>query len=409
MLLTENFQLAIRALLANKMRSALTMLGIIIGVGAVVALLAIGNGATASITGQIQGIGSNLVSIMPGRAQFGPGAQTGTTSRLYYDDYLSIRSQIKNVDGIAPTYQSSYTIKYNSETLRVTTTGITADYFKVRAYQIENGRAITNSDNTSSARVAVLGSETAKDLFGNLSPVQKVIKINGVRFEVVGVLKSKGGSMQNSDDVVLIPLQTGYQKLFGINATENGQKLVSTIAMSASSAESVDNVMAQAERILRREHHIQPTEDADFSVISQSDFLSTLNTVTTTLKVFLGAIAGISLLVGGIGIMNIMLVSVTERTKEIGLRKAVGARREQILLQFLVETVTLSVLGGILGILLGVSISLLVTLSGAITAEITWDSILLAFSFAIIVGIFFGIYPAYRASSLHPIQALRYE
>jgi len=409
MLLTQNFNIALRALTANKMRSFLTMLGIIIGVGAVVALLAIGNGATASITEQIEGIGSNLVSIMPGRMEGGPGSQSGISSYLYYSDYEAISDQISGVDDIAPIYQSSYTVKYNSESFRVSVIGVTADYFPVRAYEVENGRAINAGDGNTRARVAVLGIETAEDLFGSLSPLGKVIKINGVRFEVVGVLRSKGGSIQNSDDVILIPLETGYEKLFGSSAIQDGKKLVSAISMSAISSDTVDSVMAQAERILRREHRLDVTEELDFSVMSQSDALTTFNTISTTLQVFLSAIAGISLLVGGIGIMNIMLVSVTERTKEIGLRKAVGARKEQILLQFLVETVMLSVLGGILGIAFGIGVALLVTAFDLITAEITMSSILLAFFFAVAVGIFFGIYPAYRAASLHPIEALRYE
>jgi len=409
MLLTQNIQIALRALTANKMRSILTMLGIIIGVGAVVALLAIGNGATSSIIGEIEGIGSNLVSISPGKMQGGPGASGGSTSYLYYSDYETLARQISGVDGIAPTFQSSYTVKYNSESTSVNVTGITPAYFSVRSYEVATGRAITENDSKSQARVAVIGSTTASDLFGSLNPIGKVIKINSVRFEIVGVLQSKGGSNQNADDVVLIPLQTGYSKLFGESATRDGKQTLSAISMSASAADDVDSVMAQAERILRSEHRIKVTEDADFSVMSQSDFLSTLDTVTTTLNIFLGAIAGISLLVGGIGIMNIMLVSVTERTKEIGLRKAVGARKNQILLQFLVETVTLSVLGGILGIALGAGIAELVTLLDLITTQITASSILLAFFFAVAIGIFFGIYPAYRAASLHPIEALRYE
>jgi len=414
MLITQNFRVALNALTANKMRSILTMLGIIIGVGAVVALLAIGNGATESITGQIQEIGSNLISIMPGRVSLSPGAQTATTNHLYYSDYeaivrQTIAGQIQAVDGIAPTYQASHTVKYNSESFRVTISGVTADFFPVRAYEIASGRAITDQDNRTQERVAVLGSQTAADLFGSLSPLGKVIKINGVRFEVVGVLQPKGGSIQNADDIVLIPLETGYQKLFGAAAVQDSQQLLGAISISASSPDEVDHIMAQVERILRKEHRIKPTEDPDFSVISQSDMLGTLDTITTTLTIFLAAIAGISLLVGGIGIMNIMLVSVTERTKEIGLRKAVGAQRSQILLQFMVETVTLSVLGGVLGIALGVGIAVLMTALNLIASEITLSSILMAFFFAVAVGVFFGIYPAYRAASLHPIEALRYE
>ncbi len=410
MLIAQNIQNALRALTANKTRSFLTMLGIIIGVGAVVALLAIGNGATASITGEIEGIGSNLVSVLPGSYQMGPGGGGGGSSNsLFYDDYEAISNQVTGLAGISPSYQSSYPIKYNSESLFVSVKGIKPEYFQVNSTEIETGREFLASDGTSQARVVILGPQTADDLFGRVNPIGKAIKINGVRFEVIGVLKSKGGSIQNSDEIALIPIETGYVKLFGSSATKDGHKLLSTISLSASSADTVDSVMAQVERVLRREHNLKIADDVDFSVMSQSDFLSTLSTVTTTLKIFLGAIAGISLLVGGIGIMNIMLVSVTERTREIGLRKAVGARKDQILLQFLIETMTLSVLGGIIGIGFGAGIAGLVTLANLITAQITISSILLAFFFAVAVGLFFGIYPAYRAANLHPIEALRYE
>jgi putative ABC transport system permease protein len=255
----------------------------------------------------------------------------------------------------------------------------------------------------------VLGASVAEDLFGELSPVGKTISINGLKFQVVGVLESKGSSIGSPDENIFIPIETGYNKLFGENAMYNGKKTVNNILVSVTNEDDMDTVSATVEYMLRRSHELDTADDLDFNVMSQSDTLETLNTVTQTLTIFLGAIAGISLLVGGIGIMNIMLVSVTERTKEIGLRKAVGATKNQILTQFLIETVTLSLLGGVVGILLGVGIALAFSVSGLIPSVITANSILLAFFFALIIGIFFGLYPAFRAANLHPMVALRYE
>jgi putative ABC transport system permease protein len=256
----------------------------------------------------------------------------------------------------------------------------------------------------------VLGSQTSEDLFGSLSPIGKTVSVNGIKFEVVGVLESKGSSgFGSSDDAVFIPLQTGYAKLFGSTATFNGRKTIDNIYISVETTEMMDTVSAQIEYMIRRSHKLAASDELDFNVQNQTDTLETLSSITGTLTAFLGAIAGISLLVGGIGIMNIMLVSVTERTKEIGLRKAVGATKNQILTQFLIETMTLSVLGGIMGILLGIGIASIVTLTGLITAVITADSILLAFFFSLAIGVFFGLYPAFRAANLHPMVALRYE
>ncbi|HEX2995884.1 MAG TPA: FtsX-like permease family protein, partial [Anaerolineales bacterium] len=248
-----------------------------------------------------------------------------------------------------------------------------------------------------------------EDLFGSLSPVGKLISINGIKFKVIGVLESKGAGFGSADDAVLIPLQTGYSKVFGSTAMYNSKRIVNSIYVSVAAAEKMDTVSSQIEYVLRRSHDLKASDESDFNIMSQADLLETLNSVTQTLTIFLGAIAGISLLVGGIGIMNIMLVSVTERTKEIGLRKAVGATRNQILSQFLIETMTLSVLGGIIGILFGVTIALFFTLSGLITASVSAGSIVLAFTFAMAIGVFFGLYPAYRAANLHPMEALRYE
>jgi putative ABC transport system permease protein len=406
--LFENIRIALRALTANKLRSILTMLGIIIGVGAVVALLAIGEGATASITTSVEGLGSNLVSVTPGRLfQREGGSQN---ARLYYSDYEALAANGVNMDRIAPGYQTLATVKYAGKDTQINVSGVTQDYLQVRAYTVAEGRSITRSDRSRNAQVAVLGAQTAKDLFGNLDPLGRRIKINSITFEVIGVLAEKGsGGFGRADDLVLVPLETGYVKLFGAAAEVNNRRLLTEISISASSPEAVNDVMAQANFLLRKLHGLAPGTDDDFTVISQSQFLTTLNTISTTLTIFLGAIAAISLLVGGIGIMNIMLVSVTERTREIGLRKAVGAKRSTILVQFLVETVTLSVIGGLLGVGLGAAIAYTFTALDLITASLTLDTIALAFFFAVAVGVFFGLYPAVRASRLRPIEALRYE
>ena len=412
MLFSENFQIALRALRANKMRSLLTILGIVIGVATVVALLSIGKGATADITSSIQSNGSNLLTVSPGRQQMGPGrfGQSQQASHLYYADYQLLQRSIKdNINAIAPSYQSSYVVKYGTESFNVNVTGITEDYKITNSHNVRQGRFISEGDNKSQSLVAVLGSQTAEDLFGGLAAIGKTISINGVKFQVIGVLESKGSGFGSPDDAIFIPLNTGYNKLFGSTATYNDKKIVNTISVSVSTTEAMNTVSAQVEFLLRRAHNLTSSDESDFNVLSQADLLSTLTSVTRVLTTFLGAIAGISLLVGGIGIMNIMLVSVTERTKEIGLRKAVGATRNQILTQFLIETITLSLLGGILGILLGVGIASVFSATGLIASVITADSIILAFTFALLIGVFFGIYPAFRAANLHPMVALRYE
>jgi putative ABC transport system permease protein len=414
MLLSENFKIALRALRANKLRSILTMLGIVIGVATVVALLSIGKGATASITNSIQSSGSNLLTVSPGRGQFGgPGGEGASRqqSHLYYADYELLQKTLtENVTAIAPSYQSSYVVKSGDQSLQVGVTGVTPDYQTVRTYEVADGRFITDGDNKSQAMVAVLGSQTATDLFGSLSPVGKKIAINGIKFDVIGVLVSKGSTgFASADDAIFIPLDTGYDKLYGSSANYNGKKTINNIIVSVKSPDLMSTVSAEVQFLLRRSHNLAATDQLDFNVLNQTDLLNTLSSVTQTLTIFLGAIAGISLLVGGIGIMNIMLVSVTERTREIGLRKAVGATRNQILLQFLIETVTLSLLGGIMGILLGVGIAKVFSITGLITSVVTAGSILLAFIFALMIGLFFGLYPAFRAANLHPMEALRYE
>lgn len=405
----ENIRISFRALAANKLRSGLTMLGIIIGVAAVVALMAIGRGATRNITSRVQGLGSNLISVSSARNVRTAGVAAQSTP-LYYSDYQSIAKDTSNVAGIAPIYQTSAQVMYGSNQSQFSITGGTPEFATVNAYTVASGRFITNYDNTAESRVVVLGSQAATDLFSGLNPMGRSISINGINFTVVGVLVSKGTtSFFSQDEVILIPLQTGYSRLFGGRALTNGKQTLSSISLSATNANTINSVISQVEYILRRDHGLTLTNTLPFSVSSQSQALSTLTSITTTLTAFLGAIAGISLFVGGIGIMNIMLVSVRERTREIGLRKAVGARRSVILMQFIVETITLSLVGGIIGILLGAGIAGVVTLTGLITTYVSLDVILYSFFFAALVGLFFGIYPAYQAASLRPIEALRYE
>jgi putative ABC transport system permease protein len=410
MLISQNILTAFRGLAANKLRSALTILGIVIGVAAVVALMGIGNGTTSSITNRISSNGTNLLNIQSGRSQRpAPGAQMAQTF-LTYKDYQALATTLTDVAGIAPAYQSSYTVTHGTLTSTVSVTGVTTDYVTVHTYQLASGRNITAADNLKQKQVALIGATTAEDLFPSADPLGQSIKINDKTFTVVGVLASKGSTgFDNQDDVILIPLDTGYTKLFGANALRNGETIVSAIAVSASSAETVDAVSAQITFVLRHQHHLATTTADDFRVSNQAELLATLSSVSSTMTTFLGAIAAISLLVGGIGIMNITLVSVSERTREIGLRKAVGAQKNHILFQFLVETMTLSIIGGITGIVIGVAIAWGVTAAGLITSEVSLSSILLSFSFAVLIGLFFGIYPAFRAANLHPMEALRSE
>jgi putative ABC transport system permease protein len=405
--LSENFRIALRALSANKLRSGLTMLGIIIGVGAVVALMSIGNGATASITSQVEGIGSNLITVIPGRLrQGGPP----TPAFLYYSDYEVLERSLRDITDIVPSFQRTLTVVYGTESQDIQVLATTPPFPKVRAYEVEYGRFLTKQDQSTRSRVAVLGGQTAKDLFRGLNPIGRSIKVNGVTFEVIGVLKIKGsGGFGSQDELVIVPLETGYDKLFGSLATANGKLRVTDISMSASSPDVVNDVIVQVERLMRREHGLKLADNLDFTVFSQAAFLGVLGAVTATLTAFLGFIGVISLFVGGIGVMNIMLVSVTERTREIGLRKAVGAKRGAILSQFLIETLVLSFIGGLLGIGLGWGIAQLVNLTGQVAAVVDLGTITVAFVVTALVGIFAGLYPAWRASRLRPIEALRYE
>ncbi len=408
--LAQNVRSALRALMANKLRSALTMLGIVIGVGAVVGLVSIGTGAQASITNRIEGIGANLITVFSGtRNQFTPsGAGGGATAPLTYEEALQLRG-LPGVVAVGPQAQSRQSVKVGKNQENVQVVGVVPDYTIIHPDQLDHGRFISAADVNNKSRVAVVGSQVVTDLFGGLDPVGKQIKINNILFNVVGVRKSQGsgGFGFSRDTTTYVPITTAFARLS--NARVGAQKTVGTIEVSAADSNSINTAIAAITDKLRTLHKIKPGATDDFTAQSQADILATATQVTGVLTVFLGAIAGISLIVGGIGIMNIMLVSVTERTREIGLRKAVGARRRDILYQFLVETITLSVLGGIIGILLGAGLSEIVNASGAIATQVSAESVVLAFGFSAAIGIFFGLYPANRAAGLRPIEALRYE
>jgi putative ABC transport system permease protein len=408
---TESIRVAIRSLNANKMRSALTMLGIIIGVAAVIALLSIGRGAQVAITSQIQGIGTNLLFIRPGSTEQG-GLRTaqGSAQTLTLEDAQALAS-VPQVAAVAPEVGAFGQIVYLGNNVNSRVTGVTPEYLNVRNYELAEGEFIQDSNVTARSTVAVLGANIAADLFQGQDPVGQSIRINGIGFRVVGVLASKGGTgFGSQDDVVMVPLTTVQSRLFGRNRFRGGNG-VETINVQVAEASQINIAIQGIGDVLRERHHV--TYEDDFTIQSQQDILNTANQVTGVLTLFLGGIAAISLVVGGIGIMNIMLVSVTERTREIGIRKAVGAKRRDVLAQFLTEATLLSVAGGLIGILLGVGVARLAGRlslgTTTVVPVVSLDSILLATLFSIAVGLFFGIYPASRAAGLNPIEALRYE
>ncbi len=404
--ITESFYTALDSLLANKMRSILTMLGVIIGVAAVIALMSIGNGVSASITGEIQSFGTNLIYISPD-FENSNGAQTLSLEDV---EALSDPFLAPALSDVAATVSGNQEVLYNGRSENTSVLGVTGNYFSVNNLDdFASGDMLTEQDNEISARVAVIGSELAEDLFQEDFPVGKAIKINGVSYEVVGVLNEQGSSFGSSTDSnVFVPLTTAQSRLYP-NRTRQGAKAVNTIIAQAASEDETDTAVSQITDIIREQHGITYAADDDFSIISQTDLLDTFDQITGVLTAFLGSIAGISLVVGGIGIMNIMLVSVTERTREIGIRKAVGALKRDILTQFLLESLLLSLIGGGIGILLGYSISQAVGPLLDLDAIVDAGTVMLATSFAATIGIVFGLYPAWRAANLRPIEALRYE
>jgi putative ABC transport system permease protein len=404
--ISESFLTAFDSIFANKLRSVLTMLGVIIGVAAVIALLSIGNGISEDITGQLNSIGTNLIFISTDFDNSNGYQALSLADVAALSDPLSA----PDLGEVAAIVQGNQNVLFGGESVQTTVAGITANYLQVNNLdEFQVGDGLTNNDLATNARVAVLGAGIATDFFGEGFPVGQAVKINGVSYEVVGVLTESGGGITgDTDDNVYIPLTTAQSRLYP-ERTRSGEKAVSSIRVEAASAEQVDAAIEQITETLRDQHGIVYAADDDFTIFDQSSLLDTANQITGTLTAFLGAIAGISLLVGGIGIMNIMLVSVTERTREIGIRKAIGALKRDILAQFLLESLVLSLIGGALGILLGWGISSAARAALDVATVIDPGTVVLSVSFAAGVGLIFGIYPAWRAARLRPIEALRYE
>ncbi len=411
----ENIRIALRALNANKLRAALTMLGIMIGVAAVITLLAIGDGVTRFVADQFVGLGTNLVFVLPNieeeGQQFGPPGAGGSSLTLKDAEQLSDPLLLPNVSAIAPLVFRSDELQYLGNVYRTSIRASTPDYGEIRGYEMARGRYFNETDYNGRSRVVVLGQDVVDNLFPpDVDPLDIDIKIRGINFRVIGILTRKGGGTFGSeDDLALIPLTTAQERLYNLR-TPGGELRVDFILLQTVNSDAVEDVVIDATNAMRQLHNITFRDEDDFVILTQEDFLASFGEVTGVLTLFLGAIASISLLVGGIGIMNIMLVSVTERTREIGLRKAVGAKRGDILGQFLTEAVVLALLGGVLGIIFGFLGATAVRIAvPELEAVVTFSSISLAVGFSVAVGLFFGIYPASRAASLNPIEALRFE
>jgi putative ABC transport system permease protein len=395
------------SLFVNKVRTGLTMLGIVIGIASVIAMTAIGQGAQNSISSSIQSIGSNLVMIMPGaqRSFGGPSTGRGEAQSLTLEDADAIQSQISDVSGVVREVSSRKQVVAGGNNTNTSIMGTEPSYSTVRSVTVDDGVFLSDQNVNSGAKVAVLGPTTRDDLFGTdaTDVVGQKIRINGSEYKVIGITKSKGGSgFSNSDDIIYIPYTTAQRYL-------SGNKYLSEIDVSASTSENSTQVQEDITTLLTQRHDITDSAKLDFNTMNQTDIIATASSVTSTFTTLLAAVAGISLVVGGIGIMNMMLTTVTERTREIGLRKAIGAKKRDINKQFLIEAVVLTFIGGVIGVILGWLISFVVTYLGVLQTSVSISSVLLAFGVSAGIGIVFGYYPAHRAANLNPIDALRYE
>lgn len=401
-------KISLKALQVNKMRSSLTMLGIVIGVGAVIAMLAVGTGASRRISEQISSIGSNLIMVLPGAATAGGVRMgAGTQSTLTIGDAEAIPRECPAVSSVAPVHSGTAQVVYGNQNWATGIVGTTPGMLDVREWKIADGRSFSGEDVRSDAKVCLLGQTVVDNLFGDASPVGQVIRIKRVPFTVIGTLERKGQSPtgQDQDDTIYVPITTAQKKLFGTALPG----IVRMIMVKARSTEDLYEAENQINALLRQRHRIGPKQEEDFTVRNLTQMMQAQEQSAKVMTLLLGAIASVSLLVGGIGIMNIMLVSVTERTREIGIRMAVGARTWDIRLQFIIEAMVLSLVGGIVGIVIGIVGSRIISIAAGWPVTISMLSIFLAFGFSAMVGIFFGYYPAYKASLLNPIDALRHE
>ena len=401
----ESVVIALDGLRTNKMRSILTMLGIIIGVGAVIAMVSIGMGVREKVQKSIAGLGSNLLIVMPGAtAPSGVRVAAGSTTTLTYKDAQAIAREVTGVNMVAPMVQRQYQSVFGGKNWITTMQGTTPDFLEVRNFEMADGSFISQRDLDTRDRVAVLGSTVVENLFGEMNPIGQTIRINKSTFRVIGVLASKGQSAggQDQDDLIIVPLTTAQERMLGIT-------YIQSVSVQAASQEVINQVQEDISTLLRVRHRLAPGVADDFSVRNLTAVMATAEETTGTITLLLGNTAAISLLVGGIGIMNIMLVSVTERTREIGVRKALGATYANILLQFLIEAIVIGVTGGLIGIILGLGASYAISEFFGWASVVSVLTILVAFGFSVLIGLFFGLYPARKAALLDPIDALRYE